>query len=128
MNDLPTEAPSAPETGVDPDIDYDALVTEDNKPVDSIFLEKQYRLLTRPLYASWPGPGEGRSFLVLVDVGWFYQRKTPAVVPDCLLSLDVMCPEDLHRKQGHSYYQWDVGKPPDVIIEVVSDRTGGEES
>jgi Uma2 family endonuclease len=117
-----------PNAGPEFDIDYDALVTEDHKPVDSIFLEKQYRLLTRPLYASWPGPGEGRSFLVLVDVGWFYQRKTPAVVPDCLLSLDVICPEDLHRKQGHSYYQWDVGKQPDVTIEVVSDRTGGEES
>jgi Uma2 family endonuclease len=113
---------------VDADIDYDALVTEDHNPVDSIFLEKLYRLLTHPLYASWPGPGEGRSFLVLVNVGWFYQHKTPAVVPDCLLSLDVTCPVDLHVKQGHSYYQWNVGKPPEVVIEVVSDRTGEEES
>jgi Uma2 family endonuclease len=112
----------------EPDIDYDALVTEDHKPVERIYLEKLYRLLTRPLYASWPGPGEGRRFLVLVNVGWFYQRKTPAVVPDCLFSLDVSCPEDLHVKQGHSYYQWDMGKPPDVVIEFVSDRTGGEET
>jgi Uma2 family endonuclease len=117
-----------PEAEPEPDIIYDALVTEDHKPVDSVFLEKQYRLLTRPLYASWPGPGEGRPFLVLVNVGWFYQLKTPAVVPDCLLSLDVCCPEDLQAKQGHSYYQWDMGKQPDVIIEVVSDRTGGEET
>jgi Uma2 family endonuclease len=112
----------------EPDIDYDALVTEDHKPVDSIFIEKQYRLLTHSLYASWPGPGEGRSFLVLANVGWFYQRKTPAVVPDCLLSLGVTFPEDLHVKQGHSYYQWDMGKQPDVLIEMVSDRMGGEES
>ncbi len=111
-----------------PDIDYDALVTEDHKPVDNIFIEKQYRLLTHPLYASWPGPGEGRSFMVVVNVGWFYQRKTPAVVPDCLLSLDVTFPEDLHVKQGHSYYQWDMGKQPDVLIEMVSDRMGGEDS
>jgi Uma2 family endonuclease len=121
-------AATSPEAVADPDIDYDALVTEDHKPVDRIFLEKLYRLLTRPLYASWTGPGEGRPFLVLVNVGWFYQRKTPAVVPDCLLSLDVSCPEDLQVKQGHSYYQWDVGKQPDVVIEVVSDRTGGEET
>jgi Uma2 family endonuclease len=116
------------EAGMEPDIDYDALVTEDHKPVDRIFLEKLYRLLAVPLYESWPGPGQGRSFLFLVNVGWFYQRKTPAVVPDCLLSLDVTCPEDLQVKEGHSYYQWDMGKPPEVVIEVVSDRTGGEES
>src|SRR5438270_3625071 len=132
MSALPTGAPPfvapSPEAGPEPDIDYDALVTEDHKPVDRIFLEKLYRLLTRPLYASWQGPGEGRPFLVLVNVGWFYQRTTPAVVPDCLLSLDVTCPQDLQVKEGHSYYQWDVGKPPEVVIEVVSDRTGGEES
>jgi hypothetical protein len=112
------------ETG--PDIDYDAFVTQDHKPVDSIYVAKQYRLLTNPLYANWPGPGEGRPFLVLVNVGWFYQHKTPAVVPDCLLSLDVTCPADLHIKQGHSYYQWLMGKQPEVVIEIVSDRSGEE--
>jgi hypothetical protein len=124
----PTQVAPGPEAEAEPDIDYDALVTEDGKPVDRIFVEKLYRLLSRPLYASWPGLGAGRPFLVLVNVGWFYQRHTPAVVPDCLLSLDVTCPQDLQVKEGHSYYQWDMGKQPDVIIEVVSDRTGGEES
>jgi Uma2 family endonuclease len=126
---IDTSARVVPSVEAEPEpvIDYDALVTEDHKPVDRIFVEKLYRLLTRPLYASWPGPGEGRSFLVLVNVGWFYQRKTPAVVPDCLLSLDVTCPKDLQVKEGHSYYQWEMGKAPDVVIEIVSDRTGGEE-
>jgi hypothetical protein len=132
MSAPPVEAPSlpppCPEAEPEPEIDYGALVTEDHKPVERIFVEKLYRLLTHPLYASWAGPGEGRSFLVLVNVGWFYQRRTPAVVPDCLLTLGVTCPEDLQVKQGHSYYQWDMGKQPDVIIEIVSDRTGGEES
>jgi Uma2 family endonuclease len=126
--DAPPAVPPRVEAGVEPDIDYDSLVTEDHKPVEGIVFEKLYRLLTRPLYASWPGPGEGRPFLVLAIVGWFYQHKTPAVAPDCLLSLDVTCPEDVHVKQGHSYYQWLMGKQPDVVIEVVSDRTGGEES
>jgi hypothetical protein len=116
------------EAGPELDIDYEAFVTEDHQPVGGIFYEKLYRLLAHSLYASWQGPGEGRPFLVFVNVGWFYQRKTPAVVPDCLLSLDVTLPPDLHVKQGHSYYQWDMGKQPDVVIEVVSDRTGGEES
>jgi Uma2 family endonuclease len=61
-------------------------------------------------------------------VGWFYKEKTPAIVPDVLLSLDVTCPDDLHVKRGHSYYQWQMGKPPDVIIEAVSDKLGGEET
>jgi hypothetical protein len=104
---------------------YDHLITEDHQPVDRILTEKIYRLLTRPLYASWPGPG-GPS-LVLANVGSFYQDKNPAAVPDCLLSLGVSCPADLHFKEGHSYYQWALGKPPDVLIEVVSDRKGGEE-
>jgi hypothetical protein len=107
---------------------YDDLVTEDHKPVDSIFIWKLCALLTHALNAGWAGPGPGRTFLVLSNVGWFYKRKTPAVAPDCLLSLDVTYPENLLVKEGHSYYQWDMGKPPDVIIEIVSDRTGGEES
>ena len=95
------------------EIDYDALVTEDHKPVERILVEKLYRLLTHPLYVSWLGPSDGRSFLVLANVGWFYQEKTPPVVPDCLLSLGVTCPQNLHVKQGHSYYSWAMGKPPE---------------
>jgi Uma2 family endonuclease len=136
MSTLPTDvlatsgAPPAPglQAGPAHEINYDELVTEDHKPVDRIFIEKLYRLLTHSLYASWPGPGPGRTFLVLANVGWFYQWKTPAVVPDVLLSLDVSGPKDLQAKEGHSYYQWDMGKQPNVIVEAVSDRTGGEES
>jgi hypothetical protein len=137
MSALPSDAPlpsvpppAVPDLGADLelDIDYDSLVTEDHKPVDNIFIEKLCRLLTQVLYASWAGPGPGRSFLVLTNVGWFYQRRTPAVAPDVMLSLDVTCPADLQVKQGHSYYQWDMGKQPDVIIEAVSNRTGGEET
>lgn len=110
------------------EIDYDALVTEDHKPVERILVEKLYRLLTHPLYASWLGPADGRSFLVVANVGWFYQEKGPPIVPDCLLSLDVTCPPNLHVKQGHSYYNWAMGKPPDVLIEAVSDKLGDEDS
>src|SRR3954468_19755682 len=72
--------------------------TEDHKPVDQIFIEKLYRLLTTPLYTSWTGPGEGRPFLVLANVGWFYKEKTPPVAPDCMLSLDVSCPKNVHTR------------------------------
>src|SRR5262249_17537884 len=33
----------------------------------------------------------------------------------------------LRTKAGHSYFQWLMGKAPDVVIEIVSDRRGGEE-
>jgi Uma2 family endonuclease len=131
MSTSPTDAlPVVPDPTLMPETDpcYDDLVTEDHKPVDRIYVEKLYRLLTHSLYASWPGPGPDRPFLALANVGWFYKKRTPAVVPDVMLSLDVTCPKDLHVKQGHSYYNWQAGKPPDVIIEAVFDKKGGEES
>jgi hypothetical protein len=106
----------------------DDLVTEDDTPVDSILTEKQQRLLTEPLYSSWAGPGEGRPFLALANVGWFYALKQPPLVPDCLLSLDAAPAGDLRVKEGHSYFQWLIGKQPEVAIEIVSDRRGGEEA
>src|SRR5437588_11279305 len=66
----------------EPNIDH--LVMEDDTPVDSIFTERQESLLVEPLYSSWAGPGEGRPFLALADVGLFYSVEKPAVVPDCM--------------------------------------------
>jgi hypothetical protein len=103
------------------------LVTEDGAPVESIYTEKQYRMLTDPLYTSWVGPGERRTFLVLANVGWFHTSGEPPLVPDTLLSLDVAPAGDLRTKEGRSYFQWLIGKPPDVVIEIVSDKRGGEQ-
>jgi hypothetical protein len=107
--------------------DLSKLVIEDDVPVDNIFAEKQQRLLTEPLYSSWKGPEEGGSFLALANVGLFYQRNTPAMAPDVMLSLGVKLGDDLSVRENRSYYIWELGKPPDVVIEFVSDRTGGEE-
>ena len=108
-----------------PDIDH--LITEDDEPVDNIFSEKQQRLLTEPLYSSWIGPGEGRTFVAMANVGVFYIAKNPAIVPDALLSLDVELPEELWAKEHRSYFLWEYGKPPDVVIEVVSNKVGEED-
>src|SRR5262245_52569857 len=100
---------------------------EDDTPVDSIFAEKQQRLLTEPLYSSWPGPGEGKTFLALTNVGLYYRLKTPPLVPDGMLGLDVSAnAADLADREAQSYFIWVMGKPPDVVIEIVSDRHGGE--
>jgi Uma2 family endonuclease len=106
-----------------PDVDH--LVTEDETPVDNVFSEKQQRLLTEPLYSSW---SPGRPFIAMSNVGLFYATGRPPFVPDALLSLDVELPGDLWPKAHRSYFTWLYGKVPDVVIEVVSNREGGEDS
>ncbi len=106
--------------------DVEDLVTEDDTPVDNIFSEKQQRLATEPLYSSWGGPGEGRPFLAAANVGVFPSVHRPPLVPDAFLSLDVRAPADLWPKRNRSYFLWEYGKPPEVVIEVVSNREGHE--
>lgn len=109
-----------------PNVDH--LVTENDTPVDNVFSEKQQRLLTEPLYSSWTGPGQGRSFVAMANVGVFYSPRRPPLVPDMLLSLDVELPADLWPKAHRSYFTWLYEKPPDVVVEVVSNCEGGEDS
>jgi Uma2 family endonuclease len=100
----------------------------DDTAVDSMFTEKQRRLLTGPLYACWSRPGEGQPFVAMANVGWFYSNKQPPPAPDALLSVGVQPVADVRSKEGRSYFQWVLGKPPHVVIEIVSDRRGGEEA
>lgn len=104
----------------------DHLITEDDTPVDSISHERQQRLLVESLYSSWAGPGEGRPFLAMSNVGLFYSVHQPPFVPNVMLSLDVRAPQDIHAKSHRSYFIWEYGKPPDVVIEIISHRKGAE--
>ncbi|HEX4946608.1 MAG TPA: Uma2 family endonuclease [Blastocatellia bacterium] len=92
-----------------------------------IIVGSQQRLLTETLYSSWSGPGEGRSFLAAANIGVFYLARRPAIVPDVLLSLDVEIPEDWWEKEHRSYFLWEFGKPPDLAIEIVSNKEGKED-
>jgi Putative restriction endonuclease len=103
-------------------------VTEDDAPVDNMFSEKQQRLLTESLYSSWPGPGEGRPYIAAANVGVFAAVSQPPLVPDMFLSLDVQAPQDLWPKHHRSYFLWEYGKPPDMVLEIVSNRKGQEAS
>ena len=107
--------------------DTSLLITEDGKPVDNLFVEKQYRLLTEPLWTSWKAPN-GEPFRVLANVGLFFAYKQPPLVPDVMFATDVKSPEHPRESDSRSYFQWIVGKPPDVVIEIVSDRRGREDS
>jgi Uma2 family endonuclease len=111
-------------------IDVSTIVTEDDTPLDNFASEKQQRLLTEPLYSAWSGPpdehGEPRRFVAAANVGLFAHPKEPPIVPDVFLSLDVTFAEDLWKKEHRTYFFWEMGKPPEVVIEVVSNREGDE--
>lgn len=104
-----------------PDITH--LITEDDTPVDNIPSEKQQRLLVGPLYDSW---NPGRPFLAAANVGVFSAVNRPPVVPDMFLSLDVEVAEDWWAREHRSYFLWEFGKPPDVVVEIVSNTEGSE--
>ncbi len=109
------------------DLPVDHLVIEDETPVDAILAERQHHLLVETLYASWQGPGPGRDFLALTNVGLFYAPKDPPIVPDVMVTLDRRPAADMSEKKNRSYFLWVVGKQPDVVVEVVSNNEGGED-
>jgi Uma2 family endonuclease len=110
-----------PAPAVRPCLDH--IVTEDDTPVDNMLSEKQQRLLTEPLYSSW---AVGRPFLATANVGLFYAVRQPPLVPDVLLSLDVLVPGDFMAKEHRSYFLWEFGKAPEAVVEIVSNTEGGE--
>ena len=120
----PSKIPQVLPPELHPDVEH--LVTEDDTPVDNIFSEKQQRLLTGPLYSSPGWAAKGRKFVALANVGLFYAIRQPPYVPDMLLSMDVELPADLWPKAHRSYFVWEYGKPPDVVVEVVSNEEGRE--
>lgn len=105
---------------------HDLIITEDDTPVDNLFSERQAKLLSEAIYSSWAGPGDGRPFVAMTNVGLFRASKQPPVVPDFLLSLDVAHPDDPWPKENRSYFVWIYGKFPDLVIEIVSNTEGGE--
>ncbi len=112
---------------------YERVVTEDDLPVDNLFSAKQQTLLKRPLYASWTPPasksqtpGRKRPFLADSDIGVFYIMDEPPLAPDFFLSLDVQPRADWYEKKNRSYFVWEFGKAPEVVVEIVSNREGGE--
>jgi Uma2 family endonuclease len=104
-----------------PNIDH--LVLEDDTPVDNFQSEIQQRLLVEPLYSSEVLPAP---FLVAANVGLFYKLKGDPIVPDVMLSLGIQRPEDFSKKQNRSYLVWELGKLPEICLEIVSNQEGDE--
>lgn len=103
-----------------PDVTH--LVTEDDTPVDNIASAKQQRLLVTSLYSS----KQGDIFLAETNVGIFHTFKQSPIVPDIFLSLGVRVPNNWWEKKNRSYFIWEFGKPPEVVIEIVSNKEGNE--
>ncbi len=112
------------------------LVTEDDEPVDNLFSAKQQRLLVSTLYAGYtPPPNEDtlpdaqpepRKFLTDANVGVFTSPYLPPLVPDAFLSLDVQPHPDWQMQEHRAYFIWEFEKPPDVVVEIVSNQAGHE--
>ncbi len=102
--------------------DADQLITENDAPVDNFASEKQQRLLISSLYTSL----EDQTFLAAANVGIYYSDLQPAIVPDVFISLDVHEPENWWEKQNRCYMTWRFGKPPELALEIVSNKVGGE--
>jgi len=103
--------------------DISNLVIEDDIPVDNFQSEKQQRLLVEPLYSSQVLPAP---FIVAANVGVFFAVKQEPLVPDVFVSLGVQMPADWSQKRNRSYFVWEFGKVPEVVIEIVSNRVGNE--
>lgn len=56
----------------------------------------------------------------------YHTDGQPAIVPDVFLSLDVQVPEKWWEKQNCCYVVWRFGKPPEVVLEIVSNKEGDE--
>ena len=104
-------------------IDISHLVIEDDKPVDNLQSAQQQRLFVQALYDSEALP---QPFLAEANVGLFYDIKEEPIVPDVWLSLGVQRAEDYSQKVNRSYFVWEMGKLPEVAIEIVSNQEGDE--
>jgi Uma2 family endonuclease len=107
--------------------DIDTLITEDDEPVDNVFSAKQQRFLIETLYANtalW-NP-EAVPFIADANVGVFISPTEPPLVPDAFLSMNIKMPETFDYKKIRSYFVWIFAKTPDIVVEIVSNRKGGE--
>lgn len=103
--------------------DYEQLVTENDDPVDNLFSEIEQRLLIDPLHTNtWTS----RNFWASANVGIYYDINKPPVVPDMFLSFDLKKPENWFDKKDKCYFTWLTGKPPELVVEVISNKIGNE--
>ncbi|MGB3512423.1 MAG: Uma2 family endonuclease [Microcoleaceae cyanobacterium] len=105
--------------------DTSKMILEDDTPLDSFINEKQQRLLTT-VFSSSAETGINVPFIVGANVGLFSHVRDSGIVPDVFLSLNIIGSEEWWERNVRSYLFWEFGKPPDVVIEIVSPTPGNE--
>jgi len=108
------------------ELDISHIVIDDDRAMVNLFSERQMRLLVESLYTSWPGSSDDRNFIAMANVGVFAHLYAPPLVPNVLISTDVPLPPDLSKKEHRAYFVWEYGKPPDIVVEIVSNEVGNE--
>lgn len=104
-------------------INYELLITEDETPVDNLFSETQQRLYIDPLRINeW----SDRNFMACSNVAIYYKAKCSPIVPDMFLSFDVRKPDSWFEKKNRCYFLWIMKKPPELVVEIVSNKDGNE--
>ena len=107
----------------EPEINYDDFITEDDEPVDNLFSERQQRLLPDALHSSWE---IDKPFLALANVGIYEKNPTTPIIPDVFLSLNVTPAENIWEKKHRCYFISIFGKPPELVVEIISNKVGKE--
>lgn len=107
---------------LEPDISH--IEIEDGEPVGNIFSEKQQQLLLDCLETSLQE--ELRPVVGLANVGLFASPDLPPLVPDLMATFQKKPPGPLDYKKNKTYFIWNYGRPPDIVIEIVSNREGDE--
>jgi Uma2 family endonuclease len=102
--------------------DASQLITEDDTPVDNFASEKQQRLLTSCLYSNL----KEQPFIAAANVGVYHIFSQPPIVPDVFVSFNVQMPQNWWDKENRCYLVWNFGKPPEIVIEIVSNKVGKE--
>lgn len=106
--------------------DYEDFITEDDEPMDNLFSEKEQRQLLNSIQNSaidWTD----RDFMACANVAVYY-AKGQCIVPDMFLAMDVKHPDDWRKKKDKCYYAWQMGKLPELALEIVSNKVGAEDS
>lgn len=101
-------------------IDYSKYIIEDDEPYESIYAGRLYSLLTSTLYESWPGPPPRGDFVAAAHVALIgTEDQIKGYCPDMMLAVNVRL-GDLSLRENNAYFVWVRGKPPDVVMEMVS--------
>ncbi len=109
-------------------LNIEDVITEDETPVDGIAADKQHRFLVQTLNNPYLPPPLGKEpFVAGTNIGLFSPQLSQPLVPDAFLSLKVKLPEDLWENRHRAYFVDVYGKPPEIVVEVVSNRKGGED-